>query len=219
MKRIIKTNAPTELLSWIDKQKKGDLSYPYGDMPSNVRAAVKKCLLKEQGYICCYTGKEIDEDSSHFEHLKPQSLCQNNEDVEYRNLLAAYPGPSYSSENKQQCPYGAHARTNDEFPITPLDLKCERAFKFDELGQINACSEDAKTTIDVLKLDEDSLTELRAAAISEFFETTEYTSEKLRKALAEICKRRSDDSFREYCFVLEQVGSKYYLPHLEKKEK
>lgn len=69
------------------------------------KAEIKKSLLKEQGYICCYCGNRIikDRNSSHIEHLIPKSkkdnagnyVQLNKEKVyDYDNLLASCYGGS-----------------------------------------------------------------------------------------------------------------------------
>ncbi|MBK7994613.1 MAG: hypothetical protein IPK14_14885 [Blastocatellia bacterium] len=78
---------------WKHEQQKKGLSCSYDNMERSVKNVVHNSLIKEQGSICCYTGIRISVDSSHIEHLKPQTICVGNEDVEYNNLLAAYPRP------------------------------------------------------------------------------------------------------------------------------
>ena len=39
-------------------------------------------------HMCAYTGRRIDADSCHIEHLRPQAHCGIGEDVHYRNVVA-----------------------------------------------------------------------------------------------------------------------------------
>jgi hypothetical protein len=105
MKHIVKGSEPPELGKWFNKQPTNEtgkrINCGYNDMPSDVRAAIKKRLLQEQGCLCCYTGLQIDEASSHIEHFKSQKLCReegSHEDIDYNNLLAGL--RQISSPNK-----------------------------------------------------------------------------------------------------------------------
>ena len=42
-----------------------------------------EALIQEQGDICCYCGMRITRESSHIEHLKPQSSTDLDLSVEY----------------------------------------------------------------------------------------------------------------------------------------
>jgi hypothetical protein len=86
MKRIIKSNSPTELTKWVKTQ--GTVNCRYSDLPSDIRTIVKQRLLDDQGHICGYTGIRISDGRSHIEHLKPQSYySDNNEDVDYTHYV------------------------------------------------------------------------------------------------------------------------------------
>ena len=93
MKYIRKGPSPRELREWFKPAEDGRrINRGYDDMPTNVKNAVKERLLDEQGGLCCYTGMRVSLQNSHIEHFKPQKLCTDHEDVDYMNLLAAYPG-------------------------------------------------------------------------------------------------------------------------------
>src|SRR5579871_3276391 len=99
MKRISKSNPPAELTRWLRKQK--GLNCTYGDLPGDVKQALHQKLLKEQGGLCGYTGVRIAEETSHIEHVYPQTLCRiepgrielygAKRDVDYHNVIAAFP--------------------------------------------------------------------------------------------------------------------------------
>jgi uncharacterized protein (TIGR02646 family) len=230
MKYINKSSQPKELRQWFDEVPVDDngerINCDYGNgLPSVVKQLVKKNLLKEQGWLCCYTGIRINDKKSHIEHLKPQSICKeegNYEDVNYNNLLAAYP--------KGECPFGArykkHWYHTDLF-ITPLNRQCETKFLFDMEGRISAADieekavEDtnnknkkqekspAETTIENLKLDHPLLTEMRLEAINEvFFPDNKKLSEAKLRTIVENGYSQPDKEGRypHFCFVIEQVA-------------
>lgn len=212
MKFIIKGNAPAELRHWIEGQPvEGGrrINCRYTHMPGDVKRVVKQCLLNEQGWLCCYTGMLVDEAGSHVEHFKPQSLCQETEDVDYANLLAAYPG-----DNVRSCPYGAHAKGNwydEALLVSPLRGDCESRFLFDQFGRISPASEKdlaAVETIGHLHLDDRSLTEMREQAINATLYTKgrERSAAQLQRIATDYCQRDRVGKFRTFCFVVQQAA-------------
>ncbi|MBW4467101.1 MAG: TIGR02646 family protein [Pegethrix bostrychoides GSE-TBD4-15B] len=215
MKRIEKSSSPVELTQWVKTQ--GTLNCRYCNLPSNIRTIVKQRLLADQGHICGYTGIRISDTRSHIEHLKPQSrYFQCHEDVDYHNLLAAYPG-----SNAGQCAYGAHAKANwyhEEHFISPFSPHCEAAFQFDLEGKITAHSAHhiaAQTTIDRLKLADASLTELRKQAIDTLLFEPGISLKQAKDLLEKMYDRNATGQFRPFCFVLKQACEEY----IRRKEK
>lgn len=213
MKRIVKRSSPSELTQWFKAQPssaEGKLNCRYSDLPGDIRAVVKQRLLEDQGYLCCYTGIRINEKRSHIEHLKPQSrYFAQHEDIDYSNLLAAYPGPSAC-----QCEYGAHAKTDwydEQQFITPLGPQCESAFQFDLNGKITAHSGDtaAQTTLDRLNLTSNLLTEMREQVIQTVLFDTDLSLKQAESLLEKIYSRNRKGEFRPFCFVLKQACKEY----------
>ncbi|HRW08152.1 MAG TPA: TIGR02646 family protein [Caldilineaceae bacterium] len=208
MKYISKASPPAELQRWFDQQPVEEgrrINCGYKQMPSEVKAIVKQRLLDEQGRLCCYTGRRIDEQSSHIEHFKPQSRCANHEDVDYNNLLAAFPGDN----EKRKCPYGAHARDNcdESLLVSPLHPSCENSFRFSEYGIIQAVdnsNQRAQETINRLRLHDQSLTELRRQAIeSALYRKKQPISPAQLKSIAEqYCLRDKSGNFFPFCYVI-----------------
>lgn len=213
MKQILKSPAPRELTQWFKAQHssdQGQINCRYPNLPSDIRSIIKQRLLEDQGYICCYTGIRINDDRSHIEHLKPQSrYFKNNEDVDYDNLLAAYPGA-----NANQCLYGAHAKADwydEDHLISPLSSQCETAFQFDLEGRIQSTASNtaAQNTTDRLKLNDASLTEMRQQAIQGLLFDDSISIKQAEKLLAEIYQKDSHQKLRPFCFVLKQACEKY----------
>lgn len=219
MKHIIKRNTPRQLTQWLDDQKSKNIGCSYKDFQDPEKAIIKKYLLEDQGYLCCYTGIRISEATSHFEHFKPQSKCENNEDVDYRNLFTAFPKGG-------NCPFGAHARKDDydeRLFINPLDPQCERAFKFDLSGRIhpnlksdaNEEISPAEYTIKILNLNEPSLVERRLKAIDALLFEEDMSLKKAKDLLEKTHERTPKDKFRPFCFVLKLACEEY----IRRKEK
>jgi uncharacterized protein (TIGR02646 family) len=216
MKRIIKGHPPASLRRWFARQH--GINCSFGDMPTAIKDAVKERLLTEQGYLCCYTGKRVTAQSSHIEHLKPQSLSRrdgDNDDVNYNNMLAAYP-----KEDQPFCPYGARKKGDwysEEF-VHPLRPDCEQRFVFNLNGEIapRDNNEDALETIERLGLDHEYLNGDRKVAIDELLFADEVSEAQARRLQEEVMQRNSQGQFKAFCFVLEQA-CREYIRRLEKK--
>lgn len=208
MKYIEKSSGPNELAKWVKMQ--GELNCRYDNLPSEIRSTVKKRLLEDQGYLCSYTGIRISKDRSHIEHLKPQSVYyENKEDVDYTNLVAAYPGPT-----PPKCAYGAHPKSNwyDEILfVSPLNRQCETAFQYKLNGEIQAAEGNtaAQTTLDRLNLKDESLTEMRYQMIQEFLFEEGISLTQAQTLLEKIYDRNPKGEFRPFCFVLKQACEEY----------
>ncbi len=208
MKRIEKSNSPTELTKWVRTQ--GKINCRYSNLPSNIREIVKQRLLDDQGHICGYTGIRISDARSHIEHLKPQSrYYETREDVDYTNLIAAYP-----ETEAPRCAYGAHPKDNwyDEAKfISPLSANCENAFQFDLEGKIQAAPNNtaAQTMIAKLNLTHASLNEMRQQAIQMLLFESEISLKQAEILLGKIYDRDKKGQFRPFCFVLKQACEEY----------
>ena len=211
MKYIQKGSTPQELRRWFEGQLLPDgqrINCGYGDMPSDVRAVVKQRLLEEQGGLCCYTGMRVNSENSHIEHFKPQSARIEYEDVDYRNLLAAYPGIS------KRCQFGAHAKDNwydENLLISPIHRGCETKFLFKQSGKI-APSDDWDTaaieTIKRLRLNDPSLKEMRQHKIDEllFPDSRPLRKAQIQRIIQRLYDRDNNGQFRSFCFVIKQVA-------------
>lgn len=177
MKRIIKDHEPQELLDF--KNKNRDLEIDYNSLGEKQRTPIKNQLLLEQGYLCAYTLKRINFETSHIEHIKPEELCRKEKkagketisDLDYSNFVACYPKDFSGSSRKKF--YGAFKKDDwweneGENFISPLRVDCESHFKFKNDGTINHITDKGKNTIDVLNLNHDLLKEDRKRAIKNF---------------------------------------------------
>ncbi|MDM5057407.1 retron system putative HNH endonuclease [Aeromonas rivipollensis] len=216
MRRIVKTHPPIELTAWREENR--ELNHSYKDMlGTEAHKKLKEKLLKEQGWLCAYTGKKIENDTSHVEHLKPQTTCDEWEDVDYKNVVACFPADGGDITHGYGAPKKGGWWEAGKF-ISPLVTDCERRFKFSWSGHVSPNPTDhpaAKMTIDVLRLDEKALQQLRKSRIDGFFGFgTKSRTKPLSKAdakivLANIDRVNEDGQLREFCFVLKQLLPKY----------
>lgn len=216
MRRIVKTNAPPELIRWMDDNRA--LNHSYSDLlGTGAHTELKKKLLVEQGWLCAYTGRSIAFETSHVEHLKPQAACGDWQDVEYRNVVACFPADGGDTSHGYGAPVKAGWWVEAEF-ISPLVQDCERRFHFTWSGHVKPSPEDhpaARITIEKLGLDCDSLRDLRRAHIRGFFGLGARTRKHALTAAEATIALRSIDGFDkqgrlvEFCFVLKQLLQKY----------
>lgn len=197
------------------------------DMPTNIKNKIKEQLLKEQGYLCCYTGIRISKDDdghddAHIEHLIPQKYCFNHEDVDYYNMLAAYP-----KDEVVACPYGAKKRGHWYEPdlfVTPLQPGCEARFRFSLDGKISPSQDDdaaARETIKNLGLDHDELIRWRKKIIDQIlFPRNRVLSDTDLNNLIEMYgKRDKDRKYRIFCFVVIQTAQQLVASRQKQRER
>lgn len=216
MKKIRKTNAPQELRNWIAENAELDHSYRTL-LGSDAHLQLKTQLLEEQGYLCAYTGKRIVDETSHVEHLKPQSQCDDGEDVDYRNMVACFP----LSGGDVSFGYGAPLKGGWWQPaqfVSPLSVNCERRFSFAWSGHISAVPKVHGATIETIKvigLDAETLRQLRRSRIKGFFGlgprsvTKPLSKTEAQKLLTIIDQKDHQGCFLEFCFVMKQLLPKY----------
>lgn len=167
MRWIQKQGEPRQLAEWRLSFRTGDdPNYNYKSLPSDLKKLIVESLLREQGWLCAYTGRHIEENGCHVEHVKAQKHCERGEDVDYHNLVACYPAGVH-----ERAAYGAHAKEGWPAPVekhlfvSPLVAGCEARFRFNYRGKVTAADEAARKTIEKLRLDHPALIELRRQAI------------------------------------------------------
>jgi uncharacterized protein (TIGR02646 family) len=167
--------------------------------------AVERSLLKEQGHLCCYTGIRVDNGNYHVEHLKPQKCCIANEDIDYKNILVAYP--------RDGCAFGAHAKGDwhqPELMVSPLDPSCSGRFAYGISGEVSPANPSdlaAHTTIQRLRLNHQALAGMRRAAIEGLLaRAPAMGTRKLERIAREYSQVTPGQPLAEFCFVIQQVA-------------
>lgn len=216
MRRIAKTHPPREVTTWRDANR--EANHTYRDLLGTAaHVALKSKLLEEQGWLCAYTGRSIDDNSAHVEHIKPQCECAEWEDVEYRNVVACFPADGGDVSHGYGAPVKASWWEERQF-VSPLSDECERRFRFVWSGHVYPNPDDhegATATIVALQLDAESLRQLRKARVDGFFgfgprsRAKPLTIADARTALVNLERRDSNGHFQEFCFVLKQLLPKY----------
>lgn len=131
----------------------------------NSYKAMKRQLLEDQGYVCCYCNRSITGVGDITEHVEPKSA--NKHWVgEYKNLLVACEGGQHipatitGTKKARRLAYPLHcdqSKGNLTIPISPLSPDCESRVKYDVLtGSVNGDS-DVLIMRDTLNLDQSEL--------------------------------------------------------------
>jgi uncharacterized protein (TIGR02646 family) len=95
MKKIIKQSEPRSLVEHRSQANANYDNYPEKD-------DLRKSLLKEQGYICCYCMSRIKLDEMKIEHWQPQTKYISRQ-LDYKNLLGACMGNQGARPQNQHC--------------------------------------------------------------------------------------------------------------------
>lgn len=170
MKYIAKEREPKAFADWKALANE-DWQPTYGDLAGEPKNAVKMALKAEQGYICCYCERRLNDDDSHIEHFRPQS-DPAVDPLDFGNLLC-----SCQNQVKKGEPRHCGNLKDDWFDqnllVSPLDPDCENRFAFTGDGEIKSLADNdpaASETIKKLGLDIPKLNALRAKAIEPFLE-------------------------------------------------
>jgi uncharacterized protein (TIGR02646 family) len=177
MKHVAPNQPPTELIRWIAQCRSASIEIDYDTVGQveidgekrDVKAAIKRQRLVDQGYICPYTLVRIDEASCHIEHIKPRAVSKaegrREETLDYGNLVACF--PAKGSDKTYGC--GAPLREDKLLALSPRDPRCEVVARYQSTGRVEAAAgwELVAHTLDtLLGLNCIWLSERRKAALS-----------------------------------------------------
>ncbi len=200
MKHIIKLAEPEELIAF--KAEANDNWKPsYENLDSQVKIAIKKALIKEQGHICCYCERRVDEKYSHIEHYRPQHPYREF-DLDYSNLhCSCFPDkvnvqPLHCGPAKDDV---EGAKIHIDGIVSPLDSQCEAEFTYLFNGQIEAANGSirASNTIKKLRLDCPRLNKMREMAIEPFIDDS-LDPDEFRQFVQSYLLEGADGRFQEF---------------------
>jgi len=167
MKHVQKQEAPDSFERW-KAQANDDWQPTYADLQNPEKAQLQEALLSEQGWVCCYCGRSIEQANSHTEHFRPQEHYPDRV-LSYDNLHA-----SCIRETSPGTPlHCGHAKGNafdEALAISPTDPRCERLFRYTLDGQVIPENDNAAYMRDLLKLDIEFLNDRRAAVLQGVFD-------------------------------------------------
>ena len=197
MKYIQKRKEPQDFSKWKDTQKSINVNYHYRYLLNPEKRSVHSFLLIEQGYICCYCCKRVEQSKSHIEHLAPQSKTDAELSLDYINMLGSCgrdpDWPEYCGNKKQ----------NLAIAVSPLQSNCEDFFTYSSNGEIVpttknlAGKKDAETTIEVLALNHYDLTHGRIQALKAL---EGIMTQEEAELLAQFCKKMNPQGqYQPFC--------------------
>lgn len=197
MKHITKGPEPEEFTDW--KALANDNWQPtYGNLGGDEKTAVKKALMEDQGCICCYCERKLNDEDSHIEHVIPQSK-NTSAALDFANMACSCQKPKTKGlplhcGNKKDNWHEAN------FFISPFDHDCEECFVFTSDGHIYPAehrNEAAKETISRLGLDIPKLVAMRADTIEPFLDEN-LTSEEFHAFVVGYLQKTAGGTFNEF---------------------
>lgn len=138
MRTISKELEPTSLTAWKRKNPHGQ----YNQLTDDIRRSIRQQVLGDQFYLCAYCCQPIkDINDCHNEHVKAQH-DHPTLTLDFTNIVA-------SCDTRNQC---GNAHKSQLLPLTPLMPECETELKFKISGRVEALSDRAITSIQILNL-------------------------------------------------------------------
>ena len=200
MRHIEKTEPPREFVKYCETE-----GVCFDDLSGEPKRALRKRLLEDQGYICCYCGCRIGNDeNTKIEHIKCQARY-GELSLNYDNMLASCDGGERDRKNRVRPRHKCHCdakKFNEDIPVSPLDNSIEGLLTYFEDGTVTGTGE-GERLVQTLGLNVQYLVSRRKNVIKEYMDNEPEDLE------AELQWLRSmhDGEFEEFCFVLEQYVS------------
>lgn len=166
MRFIRQSPPPKAIRKWIETYggKAEELHYDSGGFPVK---EVRESLLREQGHLCAYTMRPIDQNNSHIEHIVPREVAkktgQLHLETDYANMLAC----CRQTDGNSSYFVGAEYKANNAVRICNPHKQGEvqGAFSFKLSGKVEGMTTLAKTTIEVLNLNAPFLVDERKESL------------------------------------------------------
>lgn len=197
MRRIEKTMPPPEFVQYCAETP----GVTFDELPGVIKKALKKSLLEDQGYICCYCGRRIFNDGdTKIDHIKPQD-GHGELILDFFNMLASCDGGDKDRAKRVKPRHSTHCdarKKTQELPVSPLD-DIDGLLTFFDDGSVKGKGK-GKELIRILGLDTPFLISQRknAIAIYDDLPIDDIDDELIR------LRTKTDGQYEEFCFVLEQ---------------
>jgi uncharacterized protein (TIGR02646 family) len=217
VKYIKKGEEPESFKAW-KALAKTTPNWGYTYLQNPEKRELHDALLREQGYICCYCGMRITRESSHIEHLIPQSTPDPDLSVEYTNLLA-----SCQREREPRKPiHCGVAKDNwydENLMVSPLKPNCSDFFIYTDDGQILDTDIPEKkaaatATIDRLCLNIPKLTAMREEVIKNLLadiDIDELTDEERQKLVQGFEQPDANGQYEEFWGAIAYILKQYFI--------
>jgi len=202
MKKIIKQLEPRSLLEHRLKTHVNYNNYAKKD-------ELRKSLLEEQGYICCYCMSRItlDLDKMKIEHWKPYTKYESLR-LDYQNLLGACKGNEGARLKNLHCDT---KKGETEITINPIadDKNCENLIRYRLDGEIYSTDESINHDLnETLNLNLEVLKKNRKVALyvvleqlKKKFPNTNWTANIRQKVINDLSDKDANGYYSEYCQI------------------
>ncbi len=206
MKYVIKQQEPLSLSNL--KTTYPDITYKKlgADYPE-IKSEVKRTLIQEQGYICCYCECRINTNDSHIEHFRPQS-DPSVDPLDFSNLICSCLKDKVAGD-PLHCGHLKNNWFDSILLISPLDASCETKFRYKSDGSISPADPDdqsAKETIDRLGLDIPKLRAMRKQAIAQFTDIENpFKPSELQEFVTKYLQQDSQGKFSQFWTIIKYL--------------
>lgn len=208
MKKIIKQSEPRSLVEHRSQANANYENYPNKD-------DLRKSLLKEQGYICCYCMSRIKLDEMKIEHWQPQTKYTSRQ-LDYRNLLGACMGNQGARPQNQHCDT---RKADSEITINPIegDKDCENLIKYRPDGKIYSddvsVNHDLNETLNLnlgfLKKNRKDALDVVVRKLDEKFSNKTWAKTTVQKEIDKLNAKDENGFYDVYCqFIVSYLKSK-----------
>ena len=204
MKYIVKQREPQAFTDWKASSNE-DWQPTYDNLAGEPKRALKKTLMTEQGYICCYCERRLSDKDSHIEHFRPQS-DPSVDPLDYANMLCSCQNQIKKGEPRH-CGNLKDNWFDQNLLVSPLDPECEGRFSFTGDGGIQPATEDdeaAETTIIKLGLGIPKLNDLRSKAIEPFLDES-LSHQDFRDFVSGYLKKDASGNLGEFCTTIQYL--------------
>lgn len=149
---IKKGQEPRELLTF-----RKQVGSSYASMPSDVKAAVKRSLAEEQGFLCAYCMRRLPQESiddagnatvtiEHWSPQNPQDGMPPHDPLDYRNMLAVCDGNRGDIHANMTCDA---ARGNTPITVNPLSTSTLAEIYYQRNGEIHSRNKEVERDLTV----------------------------------------------------------------------
>lgn len=200
MRRIIKAGEPAALQRY--RRTAGEPGPGFDGMPRGVKVALRDALLSEQGWLCCYCMRRVDESGLRIEHHASQREHPERR-LDYRNLFAACSGDLGGE------PHCDVSKGSTPVEVDPLTVQAEW-FGYGTDGRMATTRGDLAADLVTLGLNTRGLVSARRRALQQFLRTVagrgksgrSWSKKRLEQALARVLATRGDGRLTPFCEAL-----------------
>lgn len=204
MKHVTKGSSAPEFEAW---KVSDDPNWApgYVDLQKPQKRELHEALLSEQGWVCCYCGRQIELHNSHIEHFRPQERYAGLA-LSFENLHASCIRETYP-HMPLHCGHAKGAEFDEALQISPLDACCESRFTYTLDGSIiprDAADAQAAYMVALLQLDIAFLRNRRGSQVRTVFDP----------AFLETATMQELEELRDSCRALDAQGKAQSFGHV-----